>query len=120
MSIMIIPGERMEDELLYSYIIRLDTINGFTHLSKFISYISGHDILAGRSYLRYDTFSYLGKLFSLLDGLDWQEFFMDATIYPLIAPLLVRKKQEAIVNACFIQKDALRFIPNNFITHLKT
>ncbi len=120
MSIMIIPGERMEDELLYSYIIRLDTINGFTHLSKFISYISGHDILAGRSYLRYDTFSYLGKLFSLLDGLDWQEFFMDATIYPLIAPLLVRKKQEAIVNACFIQKDALRFIPNNYITQLKT
>lgn len=120
MSIMIIPGERMEDELLYSYIVRLAAINGFTHLSKFISYISGHDILAGRSYLRYDTFSYLGKLFSLLDGLNWQEFFMDATVYPLIAPLLVRKKQAAIVNTCFIQKDALRFIPNNYIMHLKT
>ena len=31
MSIMIIPGERMEDELLYSYIVRLDVrphVNG--------------------------------------------------------------------------------------------
>lgn len=120
MGIMLIQGERMDDELLFSYMTRLASINGFTSVLRFKNYLLGHPLEAKVGYLRYDSAEYIACLFEQIDGLDWTRFFLDSTIYSLIAPLYSRAKQAALVNTCFIRKDNLRFRPFKFIEQLKS
>lgn len=118
----IIAPERMPDELLYSYFLRLSDINLFSKFYWFKNYVNrmpmDSDAYSSRS-TRYDSFEYLGGLFSAIDGLDWSEFFMNSTIYPVIAPFLITGKQTGILTACFTKQKELKYTPNKFITHLK-
>ena len=118
MANLIIAPERMHDEILYSYILRLAQINLFTKPYWFINYVNNTS-LGRNTHPRYDSFTYLGGLFSHIDGLDWSEFFMNSTIYPVIAPFLLSSKQAGLLTACFSQQDELKFSPNRFISHLK-
>lgn len=110
----------MEDELLYSYILRLALANGFLYDYRFKNYINDRDVLSQKEHFRYDTFEYLGTLFSLLNGLDWMTFFLNTTIYSLLAPLLIKTKQDALINACFTKNAALRYTPNHYLKELKS
>lgn len=119
MGFMLLNPKRMDDEILYSYILRLSATNGFPDASHFKDYINGGNMMGRPSYFRYDTFEYLGHIFSHIDGLDWSVFFSKSTIYPLIAPLLVSAKQGALLGNCFHQHNPLKYTPNKFITQLK-
>lgn len=91
----------MEDELLYSYIIRLADANGFS-LNEFANnYIYPDHVEKARNpHLLTGNMIYMPKMAETLDQ-DPLDFYLKTTTYPVIAPLLTPGRQVKFINMAF-------------------
>lgn len=91
----------MEDELLYSYIIRLADANVFS-LREFANiYIFPNDVEKARNpHLLTGNMIYIPKIADLLEQ-DPLDLYLKTTTYPAIAPLLTPGRQVKFINMAF-------------------
>ena len=91
----------MEDELLYSYIVRLADANGFSLNEFAINYIYPDHVEKARNpHLLTGNMIYMPKIAALLEK-DPLGLYLETTIYPGIAPLLTPGRQIKFINMAF-------------------
>ena len=104
----------MEDELLYSYVLRLAEANVMP-VQQFIStyMFSGLTGEQADRTLDYGSVNYIQTLAKNL-GVDPVDFFLKTTLYPGLAPLIPRNEQARYVNIAFRGR---KLLPN-IITYI--
>lgn len=91
----------MEDELLYSYIVRLADANGFSLNEFAIDYIYPDHVEKARNpHLLTGNMIYMPKIADILEQ-DPLDLYLKATTYPFIAPLLTPGRQIKFINMAF-------------------
>lgn len=90
-----------EDEILYSYLVRLSDANAFSYFADFIgSYLRPNsDMKLAKYFVQYDANTVAGQLLRFLpDSINPAEFYLQHSIYPAIAPLRSKQQQTHIIN----------------------
>ena len=107
----------MEDELLFSFVYRTAQANGLKWPHFLQTYVWGktftHDNVQR---LSYGSNNFIGNLVTNI-GVDPADFFMQTTLYPVLAPTLGRAMQVHYINVVFRgggQYPHLSFVPRYF------
>lgn len=111
----IIPLE--EDEILYSYIMRLAEANAFQDIRGLLAAYAwtNEDVLDKRAKrIKRDSFNYLGQFYEALNPpLSVDELFLKTTLYTGISPFINRAQQTNIVNLVF-RRNARDILVNTY------
>ena len=91
----------MEDELLYSYVVRVADANGFSVNEFALDYIYPDNIKKAQNpHLLVGNMMYMPKIASVLEQ-DPLDLYLKTTTYPGIAPLLTYGRQVKYINMAF-------------------
>lgn len=106
-----------DDELLYSYILRLSDANGFNRVNEFVAtyiWLNTNINYKKKKQIRKDGFFYIYSLFKAFN-LDFNtiDFFKKTTLYPGIAPFITQQQQLYIINMTL--RDDAAFLTNSSV-----
>lgn len=101
----IIPIE--EDELLYSYILRLSKANGFSFVRDFANayiYPNASESVKQRQVLQYNLYSLFENIWSqvAIDDTGKRDFFIKTGLFPHYSMFMTVDQQKAILDSVFI------------------